>query len=120
MEKNVICMKWGTKFGAEYANRLYKMVEKNLTVPHRFVCFTDDPTGLDAGIEVLFDDRGEKPGFMFSDADLLGIPLRIVISPKTLADNEVEFKIRGEKESSRLPLAGLKEFIQDKIAQAMK
>ena len=52
MKKNVICMKWGTKFGAEYVNRLFKMVEKNLTIPHRFVCFTDNPEGLSDGIEV--------------------------------------------------------------------
>ena len=75
---------------------------------------------LAADIEVLYDDRGEKPGFMFSDADLLGIPLRIVVSPKTLADNEVEFKIRGEKESSRLPIDGLTEVIKAKIEAALK
>ena len=52
MEKNVICIKWGTKFGADYVNRLYKMVEKNLSIPHRFVCFTDNAEGLIEGIEV--------------------------------------------------------------------
>ena len=51
MTNNVICMKWGTKFGAEYVNNLYYMVEKNLTIPHRFVCFTDNAEGLDDGIE---------------------------------------------------------------------
>lgn len=66
-------------------------------------------------IEVLFDDRNEKPGFMFSDADLLGIPFRVIISPKTLADSEVEFKIRGEKESSRLGLDGLVEALVEKV-----
>lgn len=50
--KNVICMKWGDKFDANYVNRLYRMVEKNLTVPHRFVCFTENAEGLDKGIEV--------------------------------------------------------------------
>ena len=43
--KNVICMKWGDKFGPEYVNRLHRMVEKNLTIPHRFVCFTDNGDG---------------------------------------------------------------------------
>ncbi len=51
MDKNVICIKWGTKFGSEYVNRLYKMVEKNLSIPHRFVCFTDNADGLVEGIE---------------------------------------------------------------------
>lgn len=50
--KNVICMKWGTKFGPEYVNRLYKMVQKNLTIEHRFVCFTDNGEGLLDGIDV--------------------------------------------------------------------
>ena len=52
MDKNVICIKWGTKFGPDYVNRLYKMVEKNLKIPHRFVCFTDNAEGLVEGIEV--------------------------------------------------------------------
>ncbi len=51
MGKNVICIKWGTKFGPEYVNRLYRMVEKNLKIPHRFVCFTDDTNGLLQGVE---------------------------------------------------------------------
>lgn len=48
---NVICMKWGTKFGPEYVNRLHSMVTRHLSIPHRFVCFTDDPSGLNPGIE---------------------------------------------------------------------
>ena len=48
---NVICMKWGTKFGPEYVNRLHGMVSRHLSRPHRFVCFTDDATGLAEGIE---------------------------------------------------------------------
>ncbi|MBQ9789272.1 MAG: proline--tRNA ligase [Lentisphaeria bacterium] len=68
-----------------------------------------------ANIEVIYDDRGEKPGFMFNDADLLGIPFRVIISPKTLAENQVEFKIRGEKDSSRLSLDGLTELLCDKV-----
>lgn len=58
-----------------------------------------------AGIEVLYDDRGEKAGFMFSDADLIGIPFRLIISPKTLADGKVELKRRGEKNVELLELS---------------
>jgi hypothetical protein len=50
---NVICMKWGTKYGADYVQRLRAMVRRHLQRPHRFVCFTDDPTGLGDGIEPL-------------------------------------------------------------------
>jgi len=48
------------------------------------------------GFEVLLDDRKERPGVMFADMDLIGIPHRIVISDKTLANNQVEYKKRTE------------------------
>ena len=48
-----------------------------------------------AGIEVLLDDRDERPGFKFKDADLVGIPLRVSIGEKSLAKGEVELKPRG-------------------------
>ncbi|OGU11054.1 MAG: proline--tRNA ligase [Geobacteraceae bacterium GWC2_58_44] len=49
---------------------------------------------LEAGIEVLIDDRDERPGFKFKDADLIGIPLRIVVGAKNLVDGRVELKER--------------------------
>ena len=67
------------------------------------------------GIEVIYDDRGEKPGFMFADADLLGVPFRVITSAKNLPNNQVEFKIRGQKESTLLPLDGIVEFIVGKV-----
>ncbi len=58
-----------------------------------------------AGLEVLFDDREESPGVKFNDADLLGIPLRITVSPRTLEKDSIELKWRSsEKESWLLPL----------------
>jgi hypothetical protein len=48
---NIICMKWGTKYGPEYVNRLHSMVKRHLTRPFRFVCLTDNKSGLDAEIE---------------------------------------------------------------------
>lgn len=51
-----------------------------------------------AGIEVLVDDRDETPGVKFKDADLIGIPLRIVVGERTLKNNSVEFKLRKEEE----------------------
>lgn len=47
-----------------------------------------------AGVEVLLDDRDERPGFKFKDHDLIGIPIRIVVGGKNLADGKVEFKLR--------------------------
>ncbi len=58
-----------------------------------------------AGADVLVDDRAERPGFKFKDADLIGIPLRITIGAKGLKEGIVEFKWRSSKEVSKLPLA---------------
>jgi prolyl-tRNA synthetase len=56
------------------------------------------------GLEILFDDREESPGVKFNDADLLGIPYRVTVSPRTLGKNSVELKKRSEKDSQLLPL----------------
>jgi prolyl-tRNA synthetase len=71
------------------------------------------------GIEVIYDDRGEKAGFMFADADLIGVPFRIITSAKNLPNNQVEFKIRGQKESTLLPLEGIVDFIVGKVEAEM-
>jgi len=68
------------------------------------------------GLEVLLDDREESPGVKFNDADLLGVPIRVTISPRTLEKDSVEVKRRSEKESELVPLEGvvpkLKELIK--------
>jgi len=68
-----------------------------------------------AGIEVLYDDRGEKAGSMFSDADLLGIPFRLVVSPKTLADGQAEFKLRGSRDAERIAVEEAVPLLKRKI-----
>jgi prolyl-tRNA synthetase len=60
-----------------------------------------------AGFEVLFDDRQESPGVKFNDADLLGIPLRLTVSPRTLEKDSVELKKRSEKDSELVPISGI-------------
>jgi len=70
------------------------------------------------GLEVLFDDRKESPGVKFNDADLLGIPIRVTISPRTLETNSVEIKRRSEKESQLLPLEGIAERLNELIRAA--
>ena len=59
------------------------------------------------GLEVLYDDRQESPGVKFNDADLLGIPLRLTVSPRTLQKASAEIKGRKEKEGQLWPLEGL-------------
>lgn len=59
---------------------------------------------LQAGVDVVLDDRGKRPGVMFADMDLIGIPERIVISDKTLANSEVEYKHRRCESAEMVPL----------------
>ena len=59
------------------------------------------------GVDVLFDDRNDSAGVKFNDADLLGIPLRLTLSPRTLQNHSVEAKWRTEKEAQLLPLDNL-------------
>jgi len=56
---------------------------------------------------VLFDDRDDSPGVKFNDADLLGIPLRLTLSPRTLQNQSVEAKWRTKKEAQFLPVENL-------------
>jgi len=58
------------------------------------------------GIEVLYDDRVESPGVKLNDADLLGMPVRVVVSPRSLKNASVEIKRRREKNAAILPLEG--------------
>ena len=63
------------------------------------------------GIEVLFDDRMESPGVKFNDADLIGIPFRITLSPRTLDGNNV---------AQVMPLAGIVDYLREQIDQELR
>lgn len=65
-----------------------------------------------AGIEVLYDDRGERPGVKFNDADLIGNPIRLSISRRTLDNNEVETKLRTEEEAEFVIIDDVVEHVQ--------
>lgn len=57
------------------------------------------------GLDVMLDDRGERPGAMFADWELIGVPQRVVISDRGLKEGQVELQGRQEAEASKLPLA---------------
>ena len=63
------------------------------------------------GIDVILDDRDERPGVKFKDAELVGIPHRITVGPKGLANGKVEYKRRRDGESEDIPI--------DKAAEAV-
>ncbi len=68
-----------------------------------------------AGIDVLFDDRDNRPGVMFSEMELIGIPMRVVISDKGLEKGVVEFKGRTDDNSTDVSVADIKQFLLDKL-----
>jgi prolyl-tRNA synthetase len=78
---------------------------------------------VERGIEVLWDDRDERPGVKFKDADLIGLPLRVTIGAKGLAGGNVELKPRTEsdpKKAELVPLAGAAERIAGWVKQGLQ
>jgi len=76
----------------------------------------------DKGVEVLWDDRDERPGVKFKDADLLGMPIRITIGAKALANGNVEVKPRSEpdpKKAELVPVADVVRVIAERVKAAL-
>src|SRR5206468_12678826 len=72
-----------------------------------------------AGVEVLYDDRAETAGVKFNDADLIGLPIRAVVSKRSLKNGGIELKLRSQKESRIVPLDDAVKAIQEEILQGM-
>jgi len=70
----------------------------------------------EAGVEVLYDDRDERPGVKFKDADLIGVPLRIVVGARSLAEGNVEFSLRRDREKHAVPRAETVARIREELA----
>ena len=69
------------------------------------------------GIEVLIDDRDERPGVKFNDAELTGIPLRVVVGKKTLAEGKIEIAVRSTGESFEVEVAKGAEAVMEKLME---
>ena len=72
------------------------------------------------GIDVLLDDRDARPGFKFKDADLIGIPVRVTVGKKALAQGMVELKMRTGGESEQFPPDTIVEEVVNRVAQAKR
>jgi prolyl-tRNA synthetase len=72
---------------------------------------------LAAGIDVILDDRRERPGVMFADMELIGIPHRFVFSEKGLDAGEIEYKARTDSDNQNIVLDTAIKFITEKLAQ---
>ena len=68
-----------------------------------------------AGLDVLLDDRDERPGVIFADMDLIGIPHRLVIGEKGLAKGTIEYKGRRDKAVRELPLAEIVSTLRETV-----
>lgn len=75
---------------------------------------------LSYGVEVLYDDRDIRPGAMFADADLFGIPLRAVVSPKALANGCIEISARDKSFRENIPVAEASVWLRDKVVEMLK
>ena len=69
-----------------------------------------------AGVDVLLDDRGERPGAMFADWELIGVPHRVVIGDRGLKEGNLEYQGRRDTEATAVPVADIVSFIQGKMA----
>jgi prolyl-tRNA synthetase len=70
---------------------------------------------LAAGVDVLLDDRNERPGVKFADMELIGIPHRIVIGDRALAEDKIEYKGRSDADSQLVPRDGIVDFLLGRL-----
>jgi len=69
-----------------------------------------------AGVEVLLDDRGERPGVMFADLELIGVPHRITIGDRGLKDGNVEYQARRDASATAVPVTEIAAFVRGRLA----
>ena len=70
---------------------------------------------LAAGVDVILDDRGERPGVMFADWELIGVPHRVVFSDRGIAAGECEYQHRCDSQARKLPLADIEAHLQQRL-----
>ncbi len=71
----------------------------------------------EAGVEVLYDDRGENPGVKFNDADLIGLPIRITIGDRSLKKGQVEIKLRRQEKAAEVPVESAVEHVIERARE---
>jgi len=70
---------------------------------------------LAAGVDVLLDDRGERPGAMFADWELIGVPHRVTIGERTLKEGQLEYQHRRDTAATRVPVGEICAFLKSKL-----
>jgi prolyl-tRNA synthetase len=69
-----------------------------------------------AGVDVMLDDRGERPGAMFADWELIGVPHRVVISDRGLKEGQLEYQHRRDAAATKVPADGVTAFLRERLA----
>ena len=69
---------------------------------------------LASGVDVILDDRGERPGAMFADWELIGVPHRVVISERNLKEGQIEYQHRRQTNAERVTLGNVTAFLQER------
>jgi prolyl-tRNA synthetase len=88
--------------------------DRNQAVRDAADALHDQLTGL--GLDVMLDDRGERPGAMFADWELIGVPQRVVISERGLKEGQLEVQGRREAQASSVPLAEVAQLLKGRLA----
>ena len=70
---------------------------------------------LAAGVDVILDDRGERPGAMFADWELIGVPHRVTIGDKSLKEGQVEYQHRRDGEATKVPAGDIAAFVKGRL-----
>lgn len=81
-------------------------------------CFAERDLAA-AGIDVILDDRGERPGVMFADWELIGVPHRLVIGERGLKDGKIEYQGRRDAEATLLPADSAATAVAEKVRAAL-
>lgn len=97
---HLCCLRADEKEAKECADKLYDEMQR-------------------AHLEVLYDDRNVRPGVMFSDADLLGVPIRIVVSPRNMKESVVELSTRDKSVQEKVPIENVLDTVKDLIEKLM-
>ena len=71
---------------------------------------------LAAGVDVILDDRGERPGAMFADWELIGVPHRVTIGDKSLKDGQIEYQHRRDEAATKVPAGEIAAFVKGRLA----
>ena len=99
----MVCLKWGTKYSAEYVNKLYNMVKRNLTINYEFVCFTEDKKGIDPTIRVeplpslSVSGWWYKPWFLSNELSIKGTLLFLDLDVVVFNNIDYLFTYKPEK-----------------------